>query len=142
MPYEILPHTADFRLRARGATPEELFRDAMRGMFSIMRPRMIARNDAKQNAKLCEIQRRLRLRAADREALLVDFLNEVLYLSETHQEIYEAARFTTLTDTTLEAGLSGRKRESVELQIKAVTYHGLQIVEKEGRLEATILFDV
>jgi len=38
MPYEILPHTADVRLKASGKTPEELFSEALKGMMTIAKP--------------------------------------------------------------------------------------------------------
>ncbi|OHA48828.1 MAG: hypothetical protein A2806_03985 [Candidatus Terrybacteria bacterium RIFCSPHIGHO2_01_FULL_48_17] len=136
MPYEILPHTADVRVKASGASLGELFREMMRGMFHAMKPRGTG------NRGQGTVRHEIKLAASDGEALLADFLNEVLYLGETNQEAYEDAKFLKLSDTELQAELVGKKRESVAVQVKAATYHGLKIEEKEGRVEATVVFDI
>lgn len=142
MMYEILPHTADVRVHAAASTLGGLFRDAMRGMFAVMRPRAAARKDAKQNAEEREIRRTIRARSSDREALLVDFLSEALRIGDEYREAYDDAAFALLTDTALDATVSGFRRESVGIQVKAVTYHGLKIEERNGAFEAVIVFDI
>lgn len=140
MGYEIMPHTADVRLRAWGKTREELFRDAMRGMFEVMQPHL-ARKDAKPDAKGRE-RRHIRIEAGDREALLVDFLSEALYLGDIHREAYDDVLFIELTEKELTGELIGTKRDSVEVQVKAVTHHGLRIEERDGEYRATLVFDI
>ena len=135
--YEILPHTADIRIKATGASLEEFFVEMMRGMFAAAKVQP-ARNHAKENAKSREIQ----LTAPDKEVLLVDFLNEALYLGDTNKEIYEDAKFSKFAEKEVEGELVGRPRESVGVQVKAATYHGLKIEEKGGVYEATVIFDI
>jgi SHS2 domain-containing protein len=43
MKYEILPHTADLRIRAYGASLSELFRNALRGLGAVLQPEALAR---------------------------------------------------------------------------------------------------
>jgi len=73
----------------------------------------------------------------------VDFLSEVLYLIQTQREVYSDVKFKKFSDTEIEAELIGQKVERFEEDIKAVTYHNLEIRQKEdGSWEATILFDI
>ena len=79
----------------------------------------------------------------DRETLLVDFLSDCLYLSDVHNEAYFKAQFKKLTETELDATIVGVPVDGFEVvEIKAVTYHDLQIEQIEGALRATIVFDI
>lgn len=86
--------------------------------------------------------RSLTLQAPDHEGLLVHWLHELLFGLETRQ--------MTTTEFDIEVAqeprLSGRIREAPasrpKKHIKAVTYHELDIQERNGRLETLIVFDV
>lgn len=132
--YEILEHKADLKIRAFGKTKEELFLNALLGMTESLKP------DFKPGEK---ITRQIKINSPDLAALLVDFLSEVLYLVQTNKEIYDKAEFTKFSDTEIEAELSGQKIERFGEDIKAVTYHQLDVHQgKDGTWEATVLFDI
>jgi len=133
--YEILEHKADLKIRAFGKTKEELFLNMMIGMSDNMNPEV---------QKLEEkIKREIKISSQDLSALLIDFLSEVLYLTQTNKEIYTKVKFTKFLDTELEGELTGQKVERFGEDIKAVTYHGLDIHQrKDGTWEATALFDI
>jgi len=132
--FEILEHPSDVKIRAFGKTKEELFVNAMLGMVAVLRPKI---KDKKE-----KIKNKIKIESVDLNALLVDFLSEVLYQIQTKKEIYNNIKFTKLSDTELTGELTGQKIESFGEDIKAVTYHGLQIQQKNGLYEATILFDI
>ncbi|MCL4406018.1 MAG: archease [Patescibacteria group bacterium] len=135
MPYRILGHTADIRLSVEGKDLEELFRDALKGMVFIAGPR--------ESDDLKETNRKIKLSAADRTALLVDFLNEVLFGMEKNFEFYRDIEFEKLSPTGMRAILKARPAVRFERDIKAVTYHEADIVENEnGVLATTIIFDI
>lgn len=132
--YEILEHKADLKIRAFGKTKEELFSNALLGMSENQKP------EIKQKKK---IKRNIKIKSPDSPALLVDFLSKVLYLTQVNKEIYDKVKFLKFTNIELEAELSGQKVERFGEDIKAVTYHGLDIrQEKNGTWEATVLFDI
>ena len=132
-PYEILEHPADLKIRAFGKTKEELFFNALKGMAESLKPE-IGEIIAKRTIKII---------SPDLEALLIDFLSEVLYLIQTKKEIYTNINFKKLTNTELEGELIGRETKRFGEEIKAVTYHNLDIHQKEGEVwEATVLFDI
>ena len=138
--YKILPHPADIRVQAFGKTKEELFLNAMKGMTAVLQPKIRSTKHEIRNIKV---------KSVDLNALLVDFLSEVLYLIQTNKEVYNNIKFTKFSpsnssgQSTLEAELIGNKVESFGEDIKGVTYHGLKITQnKDGLYEATVLFDV
>jgi UDP-N-acetylmuramoyl-L-alanyl-D-glutamate--2,6-diaminopimelate ligase len=132
--FEILPHTADVKIRAFGGNLEELFKNALLGMMEVMKPKLSG-----QSGKT----RRIELKSIDRNALFIDFLNEVLYLAQANKEAFPKIKFSKFSDTELEAELVGQKVESFSEDIKAVTYHGAEIKQKnDGTWETAILFDI
>ena len=140
--YKILPHIADVRVQAFGKTKEELFLNAMKGMNAVLKPKI---KDKKQ-----KIKNKIKIESLDLNALLVDFLSEVLYLIQTNKEIYNKIKFTKFSDPSnssgqaeLEGELTGNKVSEFGEDIKAVTYHGLKIEKnKKGLYQTTILLDI
>ena len=138
--YKILSHPADVRVQTFGKTKQELFLNAMQGMVAVLRPQIRNSNIETRNIKV---------ESVDLNALLVDFLSEVLYLIQTNKEAYNRVEFkkfgpsTSSGQSVLEAELIGNKVESFGEDIKAVTYHNLKIEKnKNGLYEATVLFDI
>ena len=142
--YKILDHIADLKIQTFGKTKEELFLNTLKAMTESQKAEI---KDKKA------IKRKVKLESGDLDNLLVDFLSEVLYLSQTNKEVYNDIKFSKFSDTQLEGELSGNKIESFGEDIKAATYHGLKIDQprlasgeagknKNGLYQATILFDI
>jgi len=139
--YEILEHKADLKIRAFGKTEEELFFNTLKGMTESLKPEVGE----------VPVERKIKISSPDLGALLIDFLSEVLYLIQTNKEIYTNINFKKLTDPStssgqvaeLDAEITGQKVERFGEDIKAVTYHDLDIHQNaDGSWEATVLFDV
>ncbi|MBI4691973.1 MAG: archease [Candidatus Terrybacteria bacterium] len=134
--FEILPHTADVRLRVKGKTLEALFKQAVLGMAQILKPNA---NIAKINANNTK---QIKVESLNKEILLIDFLSEVLTLSQINKNIYNVSSLK-FQDSSLEAELVGAKVDGFDEDIKAVTYHEAKITEsKEGNFEVIITFDI
>lgn len=131
--YEILEHKADLKLRVFGESKEELFVNALLAMTDNLKPEI-------RNQK-SEI-RNIKINSPNLETLLVDFLSEILYLIQINKEIYNNIKFLKFSDTEIEAELTGQKIERFGEDIKAVTYHNLEIHQEKGKWQATILFDI
>ena len=84
----------------------------------------------------------MKIKSADEQSLLVDFLSEALAQSDINNEAYFEAKFDKLTDKELRGKVYGYPVERFGLEIKAVTYHGLEIKKVNGDWEATVLFDI
>jgi SHS2 domain-containing protein len=133
-PFEILEHTADIGLRARGATLEELFTNAASGLLEILGA--AARDGS--------IEDEIALDAQDRAALLVYFLDELIYLVD--------GRGARIADTSVRFETPTRLRAQVRwapsdepldgTELKAATFHQLSLEERDGGYEATVFFDV
>lgn len=137
MPYEILKHTADLRMRVWADTLERLFEDAAEGLMMLIKPSAIS-NHQQPTSK-----REISIEAADKTALLVDFLNEVLSLAQINKEIYTSIRFKNFLEITLEAELDGTPVDEFNEDIKAVTYHEADVKQNEkGEWETMLVFDV
>ncbi|MDP3093819.1 MAG: archease [bacterium] len=133
--YEILEHKADLKIRVFGKTREDLFQNAMLGMFAA------ADYQSDENGEV--VERKIEIDSFDSATLLVDFLSRVICLCEANQEIYDGVELAQLSEKRLEGELSGRKLKQMGVQIKGATYHGLDIHQnQEGSWEATVLFDV
>jgi SHS2 domain-containing protein len=131
--YEILEHKADLKIRAFGKTKEEIFSNALLAMADSQKAEVLNQ----------EIKREIKIKSSDLPSLLVDFLSEVLYLSQVNREVYNNVKFKKFSNKELEAELIGKKVERFAEDIKAVTYHDLDIhQEKDGSWQATVLFDI
>jgi SHS2 domain-containing protein len=131
--FEELDHTADWALRLQGKDMAELCLHAASAMLAACGARAAPGETT---------ERRVSLQAGDREALLVRWLEEVLYTIDVNHRL--PVRFAIEVSPNLE--LSARWQEAelvgIDKPIKAVTYNGLAVKETEGRLEATVVFDV
>jgi len=132
--YEILEHRADLKIRVFGKTKKELFKNALLGMTNSLLGEI---KSEKLNPRF------IKIKALDLNSLLVDFLNEVLYLIQINKEIYQKIKFKKFSDTEIQAELLGQKIKRFNLEIKAATYHNLNITQlKNGLWQTTILFDI
>ena len=135
--FGILEHTADIGLVAYGRNLEEVFENAAEGMFSL-----IMDIDKGGDSFSCE----LRVESEDKEGLLVEWLNELLYISEVNEIILKTFKITYLEkDRFLTAKVYGEKvdlnRHQIKTEIKACTYHELKI-KKDKVWRAQVIFDI
>jgi SHS2 domain-containing protein len=131
--FELIHHTADVRVRVTAPSVEELFRDAVRGMYAVMRG----------VAGATSIEREIVVEdSADRTALLVDFLNEVLGRAHIGRELFEEMTFTRLDETSLTARLTGTAPAEFEEDVKAVTYHEANVHFDAGEWTTMLVFDL
>lgn len=84
----------------------------------------------------------MEIRAPDREALLVEWPNELIYLAETEHWVGVEFEVCAADDMTLSMRGRGVRVEEAPARVKAATFHGLKIKATRGRLEAEVVFDV
>lgn len=143
--FELLSHTADLKIRAYGITFPELFGNALKGMFASVRPQsqFISYDGTEPVVKHFTAEREVHTKSLNRELLLIDFLSDCLYLSDIHNEAYFDAQFSILDDKELQAIIYGVSITGYEeVEIKAVTYHDLELEQINGVWQATIVFDI
>jgi riboflavin kinase/FMN adenylyltransferase len=134
-PYRFLEieHTADRALRVWGKELPDLFAGAARGMYSLM---------ADMDDLVATNWLEVRLEGWDPESLLVDWLNELLFLTETEGLLFADYQIESLTDTELEARAGGVVSQVTKAQIKAATFHNLSLVQGPDGWFTELTFDV
>ncbi len=124
--YETFEHTADIGIRARAATLSELFADAARGLLSVL-------VDNPESIRPAETTQ-FRIAGERYDDLLFDWLAELLYVVVTRRVLF-ADFDVRVGPTGLEASARGEpidpQRHQLDVEIKAITYHGLK-VERDG----------
>lgn len=135
--YEIIDHTADIGLRARGRDLAELFANAAYGMFDIL---------ADLKNVQAEQKLTINLKAPNIEELFLSWLRELLYQYNSKEIILKQFSIDKLTSQMLSAEVKGEKldpsKHSLKKEIKAVTYHQLEVKQVKGAWQGQAIFDV
>jgi SHS2 domain-containing protein len=133
--YELIEHTADVGVKAYGKTVAEAFEHAAEGMFDIITDESTIDPIGEYN---------IVLEAPDREQLLVDWLSQLLFLNDAQDLVFGKFE-VTLTENHLSAHVFGekynKKKHQMGVEIKAVTYHMLQVHETTP-IFLQVLFDI
>lgn len=135
--YQPLEHTADTGVVAYGRDLPELFENAAYGLFDLMY--------GLESLTASGPEERVAVSAAGVEDLLVAWLEELLFLSETEERAWCRFEVGEIEEGRLEARVEGVPFSEVELAgppVKAVTYHDLEVTETDQGWCATVIFDV
>ena len=134
--YQELEHTADWAVRVWGKSTAALFEHAAEAMFELQGAYLDAE---------APIATRVTCQAPDLEALLIAWLSELLYHSETADVAYThfAAEITgdAATGFNLTALANGYPGRGPLAHVKAVTYYNLLVEDTGNGWEATVTFD-
>lgn len=128
-------HTGELRLRIDAPAFAELFAEAGRALARI------ACGDRPPPSPEGEAQP-VSLRSRDRAALLVDWLNDLIFRTEVEGRVFSEFRFTRLTDRDLDAWIRGARAPEARTLVKAATLHDLEITETSHGVSATVVLDV
>jgi SHS2 domain-containing protein len=134
--FELLEHTADIGIRARGASLEEVFEHATEGLAEVLGARLGRPPDAPDGSGAARPTEAVAVEvsAGDPGGLLVDWLNEVLWLGEVRQAVVHGVRVERVGDGTAsgEVVLAAGGPEPDGTLVKAVTYHRLRVEPDPG----------
>lgn len=135
--FEIIEHTADVGVVGKGSTMAEAFENAAYGMFSLM---------ADLEKYEPTLTRSIAVVGGDDVTLLERFLSALLLLFDADRLLPVNVEITQISFGRLTAWVEARKiGDDVEWtgpQIKAVTYHGMQVDDRQGEWQARVIFDV
>jgi len=135
--YTLLDHTADLRIKVVGKDLAELFQNAGLALFDL-----IVDSDAKIPVENIE----LNVTGEDLPDLLVNFLRELLYLWTGHEKTVTMVHVKHLSDTTVSARVTAAryspKRHRIQHEIKAVTYHQIEVTPAQDGWMAVVVFDI
>lgn len=135
--YEQFPHTADIGVRVYGKDLKELFENAAFAMFDI-----IADLEGLKGGSTQEFS----LSAENTEELLVAWLDELLYNFYTKNTLFYEFDVAEVSPPRLRAKALGRpvgaNRNRLKTEIKAATYHNLNVKKAKDGYSVEIIFDV
>ncbi len=141
--FQILEHTADLKVKAQGKDLAELFKNTAVGMFlgSLGQEDLKSQPSAKLTKKS---ERKLEISANDLKALLVNFLNELIFFSDTYNEIYLDFKFEKISETELKGIAYSQPipEPGFKAEVKAATFHQLKIKKIQSGYKAIVLFDI
>ncbi|MBM3470132.1 MAG: archease [Armatimonadetes bacterium] len=135
--FEVIEHTADIGIIARGATLVEVFEAAAEGMFSLMVDPGTVENRAWLEREV---------EAEDHEGLLVDWLNNLLAVVNIEAFVPVAFVVEQVSPSRLRATVHGEpvdpNRHRFRRDIKAATYHMVEVRQADVGWTARVIFDV
>ena len=135
--FEYFEHTADAGIRILASDKVELFRDAARALF-----RLIV--EKPENVKAVE-HRSVKVAGTDDAYLLIDWLNELLYLHCTQNLVFSEFKIR-VTSEGMEADVAGEllndDRHCPLHEVKAITCHGLEVKQTGEGWRATLIVDI
>lgn len=130
-------HTADIGIAAEADTLVELFESLAESLAQ----QICSRSQVKPAQ-----QRAVTVEAEDAEALAVDFLTQVMNIMQTDLFVVSSIQVTCADSNSLSALLIGEPYDSTRhefaQEIKAVTYHLLEIAEHAGQWSGQVILDV
>jgi SHS2 domain-containing protein len=138
MTYALREHTADVAVEATGATLGEAFAAAADGMAAAMCEEVPGTGD----------RRTVSVTAENRQALLFDYLDELIYERDVRSVLPVAHEATVSNDETagewtLRGSYRGVSLAAVDARdLKAVTYSEMDVSETADGYRVYVVFDV
>jgi len=135
--YRQITHTADIAYRIEGGNLAEIYINAAHALVATMTDRRRLR---------IKETRDIEVEAPDREALLVSWLNYLLYLYDVDGFLGRFFVILELSEERLQARARGEifdpDRHLGKTAVKAATYHHLALVPRNHGWQATVIFDL
>ncbi|SMO49112.1 archease [Fodinibius sediminis] len=134
---EFLTHTADVKVRVTAETLPGLFRLGLRVLNQLLVP------DINHREGDLTIVKNINIQSSDLTALIIDFLSEVLTLSQIYKAVFIEVEIHEMSRCRLSGVLKGMEVNAFQEDIKAVTYHEAKVrVNEKGEWETIIIFDI
>lgn len=134
--FEIIDHTADIGIIAYGADLKQLFSNAALALFSLVTDTESIRE---------KLRRDLKIISEDEDSLLVEWLNELIYLFDAEHILFNRFDIERLANGCLKAACYGENvdplRHKIKVGVKAATYHMLKI-DKDDGYKVQVIFDI
>jgi SHS2 domain-containing protein len=135
--FEILDHTADAGLLVYGEDLKALFENAGEAFFHLITDLRKVRQ---------RIEKRIKIEGEPLERLMVDWLNELLYLHEVENLLFKRFNIESVGENGLTARVKGEPFQegvhAIKTGVKAVTHHQIEVRKENGRWKARIILDL
>lgn len=135
--FEILNHTADIGIIVHGANLKTLFENAGEAFFHLI-------TDLRKVRR--RIERRVNLGGESLDRLMVDWLSELLYLHDVENLLFKGFKVDAAGEDGLKARVKGEPFQEgvhvIKTEVKAVTYHQIEVRRENGRWRAQVILDL
>jgi SHS2 domain-containing protein len=135
--FEILDHTADIGLIVYGEDLKTLFENAGEAFFHLI-------TDLKKVRQ--RVEKRVEVRGEPLERLMVDWLSELLYLHDVENLLFKRFKIESVGEEGLKAVVKGEPFQEgvhvIKTEVKAVTYHRIEVRKENRKWRAQIIFDL
>ena len=135
--YSLFSHTADLGMTVRGHSCKDLFRNAGIAFLDLLLD-----NKARETGK----KKKISLSGNDLSDLMVKWLSEILYLFEGERLVVTGICINSIKENNISSTLSVMDFDSrfheVKREIKAVTYHQIEVRRGKSFWTARIIFDL
>ena len=135
--YTLLNHTADLGIKIRGNNLIDLFESAGNALIHVM----LGDNPPGKTRSM-----KISVSGDDLADLMVRWLGEIHYLFEGEDLVVTSVNIDSLTPSQLEATLEtvpyDPEIHEILNEIKAVTYHQIEVSNKGDTWEARVIFDL
>jgi SHS2 domain-containing protein len=135
--YEFFDHTADIGIHVFGRSLPELFENAGFALFDIITDIKTVRESEKRS---------FTLQRDSLDELLVEWLNSLLYINVTELFLFRRFLVMQIDGESLQAEAWGEPLQdtlhTIKTEVKAVTYHKLEVYEEQGLWHATVVLDI
>ena len=137
MSFEELEHTADIRMKITAPDFTGLFSESGFALSKTLY--------GDYPAEAPSVEFAIEAKGLDREELLVNFLSELLFLTETEYLVPMDFSLTVVENTvsgTVRGVLFDRAKHAGGIGVKGISYYGLELCESSAGAELIILFDI
>ena len=135
--FEILDHTADIGLVIYGENLKALFGNAGEAFFHLITDLRKVRG---------RIERRIIIEGKSLDRLMVDWLSELLYLHDVENLLFKEFEVKSVGKGGLRAIAKGEPFQKevhvIKTEVKAVTYHRIEVRREKGHWRAQVIFDL
>ena len=138
MKYRFIDHTADLAIKFYGKTIEELFINSALSLSEII----FARNQ--DSSKNIGDKLSLQFSANEINVLYIDFLREILFQINTNFRYFyniEIIKFSN-NEISINCYYYSLNLDNISQEIKAVTYHNIEIAKENHTYNALVTFDI
>jgi len=135
--YHLIDHTADFGIQVFGSDSKELFTNAALALFDV-----ITEMDVLKGRHSFSIT----ASGEDWSDLMINWLREILYLWNGREMLVKSVQILFLSENKISAKIYfdayKPDRHIIKTEIKAVTYHQIQVKSSPSGWKAQIIFDI
>ncbi len=135
--FEILDHTADIGVIVYGENLKALFENAGKAFFHLI-------TDMRKVKP--RLERKIVVRGEGLDRLMVDWLSELLYLHDVENLLFKEFKVESVGEDGLKAVAKGEPFKEgfhvIKTEVKAVTYHQIEVRKEKGQWRSQVIFDL